>query len=123
MQNLIDDIVDFERTLKHTHALESKLLVHDSYYQKRLLDLIDQTHAVGKLRKENLKQLERCRSKKAEQEAFIKKAREYVHQRLCGYGALVGSEDGLPGEEAGGEIMSKGGRRLRKIRRKGSSRD
>ena len=41
MQNLIDDIVDFERTLKHTLALESKLLVHDSYYQKRLLDLMD----------------------------------------------------------------------------------
>ena len=84
MQNVIDDIVDFERTLKHTLALESKLLVHDTYYQKRLLDLMDQTHAVGKLRKENLKQLERCRSKKAEQEAFIKRAREYVHQRLCG---------------------------------------
>jgi hypothetical protein len=121
MQNLIDDIVDFERTLKHTHALESKLLVHDSYYQKRLLDLIDQTHAVGKLRKENLKQLERCRSKKAEQEAFIKKAREYVHQRLCGYSAMMGSEEGLPGNEAGGVTVSKGGRRLRKIRRKVSS--
>jgi hypothetical protein len=78
---------------------------------------------VGKLRKENLKQLERCRGKKAEQEAFIKKAREYVHKRLCGYSPLVWSEEGLPGEEAGGGTVSKGGRRLRKVRGKGGSRE
>jgi hypothetical protein len=93
----LDDIVDFERTLQHTASLEAKLLMHDDYYQKRLLDLMDQTHAVGKLRKENLKQLEVCRRKKAEQEAFIRQARETVHKQLCEMGgdkAVVGGDMG-----------------------------
>jgi hypothetical protein len=128
----LDDIVDFERTLQHTHSLEAKLLMHDDYYQKRLLDLMDQTHAVGKLRKENLKQLEVCRRKKAEQEAFIRQARETVHKQLCEMGGdkAGGSGDmgaricgmasvnitGNRGEVASNEKVSKRRKRLQKMR-------
>jgi hypothetical protein len=97
--------------------LEAKLLIHDDYYQKRLLDLMDQTHAVGKLRKENLKQLEICRRKKAEQEAFIRQARDTVHKQLCEMGgdeAVVGS--GNRGEMASIGKVSKRRKRLQKMR-------